>query len=247
MTAETRRDGNALALATGDVGITTAAVTIRVMKVGARQMTQAIFRQLPADRLVDEEAVALRGVPWGWVNYTWGDQAGRNYVVQFGAELRRCNVRLIRSSAFRFDFSYSNRPPSGYTEMAETLDGLVRGLAVLELLDEATPPAKSYSRHFDFGTHRERVHGDIAHDAGQFSSPWHGLVTPASYFVTGQAIAASRAHARGWLARNHGGDVTRPEMERRIEALRLRVVDYCRRWDELMAQVEAIGQLFVAV
>jgi hypothetical protein len=58
-------------ISTHDARITTVQVEIQALKIGRKQMTLSIFRQLPLDDLVDYATTHLRGVPWGWVNYWW--------------------------------------------------------------------------------------------------------------------------------------------------------------------------------
>lgn len=43
------------------------------MRIGAKQMTLAVFRQLPKSAIVCQETGNLCGVPWGLVNYNPGD------------------------------------------------------------------------------------------------------------------------------------------------------------------------------
>jgi hypothetical protein len=72
---------------------------IRVMKVGKKQVTMGLFRQLPRDILLDPATLQLRGVPWGHVNYWWdgdGAYAGHgtqlHVVWQLGDVLKRAIV-----------------------------------------------------------------------------------------------------------------------------------------------------------
>ena len=58
-------------LKTNQVSIETLSVTIQALQVNKKQMTQAVFKQLPLGKL------NLEGMPgkfdqeiWGWVNYT---------------------------------------------------------------------------------------------------------------------------------------------------------------------------------
>lgn len=84
-----------LVLNATETTITTASVTIRTLRVGTKQLTQAVFRQLPTRDLVDEDTLKILGTVWGWVNYNpdpiWN---GRQFVAQFGEELCRCPLHL---------------------------------------------------------------------------------------------------------------------------------------------------------
>jgi hypothetical protein len=51
--------------------IKTATVEIKTLRIGAKQMTLSVFRQLPEKHIIDREDrdFFLRGEPWGLVNY----------------------------------------------------------------------------------------------------------------------------------------------------------------------------------
>jgi hypothetical protein len=73
--------------------IRTCVVEIKSLTVSGKQVTQALFRQLHEEDLIDWETVALRGIPWGRVNYHTGCADCRSHdhlVWQIGSELRRC-------------------------------------------------------------------------------------------------------------------------------------------------------------
>jgi hypothetical protein len=83
-----------VALEAAAAEITTASVSIHILRVGNRQLTMGTFRQLPTRELIDPVKVELKGVVWGWVNYLC-DHSGehRQFVVQFGESLCRCGQR----------------------------------------------------------------------------------------------------------------------------------------------------------
>ncbi len=56
-------------LTTDDVTIKTLAVEVKVMKIDKRQVTLAVFRQLPEEPILDILTGELIGIPWGRVNY----------------------------------------------------------------------------------------------------------------------------------------------------------------------------------
>jgi hypothetical protein len=76
--------------------ITTAAVTIQALTIGAKQVTQSVFRQLPEAELIDHDG-ALNGEPWGVVRYhpdkcDSSPFAHRHIVWQRGDQLLRARV-----------------------------------------------------------------------------------------------------------------------------------------------------------
>jgi hypothetical protein len=75
--------------------ILTTTVSIQVLKVGRKQMTQAVFRQLINEPILSREDGGLQGHCWGRINYHWdcGLHAPHLHVVwQKGQELRRSCV-----------------------------------------------------------------------------------------------------------------------------------------------------------
>jgi hypothetical protein len=80
--------------------VQTVQVEIKALKVGKKQVTMGLFRQLPLGELLDTDTLQLRGLPWGRVNYWWeGDgrdgllPGNKVHVVwQAGDELRRAVV-----------------------------------------------------------------------------------------------------------------------------------------------------------
>jgi hypothetical protein len=49
--------------------IKTASVEVKTLTISGKQVTLAVFRQLPARDIISDEGPALKGVPWGTVNY----------------------------------------------------------------------------------------------------------------------------------------------------------------------------------
>lgn len=83
-------------LTTETATITTAAIEIRTLTIGRKQVTLAVFRQLREEPLIAEDGT-LNGVPWGAVNYhpdKCGDDRLKHWhiVWQRGDELLRSRV-----------------------------------------------------------------------------------------------------------------------------------------------------------
>jgi hypothetical protein len=80
--------------------IKTAIIEIKALTVGGRQVTQALFKQLEEERLIDEDTLLLKGVPWGRVNYHAGclpDTGDHCHVVwQWDDQLRRSCIARRR-------------------------------------------------------------------------------------------------------------------------------------------------------
>jgi len=69
-------------------------VTVKAVRINGRKMTQAVFRQIQGESLVDLETCRLRGLPWGQVNYreSGHNAPGVHVLWQKENELRRCVV-----------------------------------------------------------------------------------------------------------------------------------------------------------
>lgn len=52
-----------------NVRLKSVSVTIRAIQIDNKQMTQAVYNQLPAVSLWDPVKEAPRGIVWGWVNH----------------------------------------------------------------------------------------------------------------------------------------------------------------------------------
>jgi hypothetical protein len=78
----------------------TVQVDVHALRVGHKQMTQSVFRQLRPEHPVDYEKEELRGDLWGTVNYFWkgcsthwnGQVEHLHLIWQLGDELRRCCI-----------------------------------------------------------------------------------------------------------------------------------------------------------
>ena len=102
-----------ISMEASQASITTATVTIKVLQVNSRQLTQSTFRQLPVRELIDWRTLELLGVVWGWVNYTPAGCSPRDtqFVTQFGSQLCRCPVWLheIRPLTYADEYTSDGR------------------------------------------------------------------------------------------------------------------------------------------
>lgn len=79
------------------VSLDTVAIAVQAIRVGRKQMTQAVFKQLSAKHPYDFVASCSRGVLWGVVNYFWdgcdscaiGNKSHLHTVWQDGEQLFR--------------------------------------------------------------------------------------------------------------------------------------------------------------
>jgi hypothetical protein len=153
-----KREGSLVALEAEDATISTATITIKTMQVGKKQMTQSVFRQLPEAQLVNEDEVRLFGLPWGWVNYHWGDidSHSTHFVFQLGGKLFR--------SAFRIRFSDTlcgaTRGPKPYLNLRCKWEKEAEALYLAAILEGWTPDRANESHERWNGRVRSEVFGD---------------------------------------------------------------------------------------
>jgi hypothetical protein len=56
-------------LETDNIHVLTATVTIKTLTLSGKQMTLAVFRQIPEKSLFHPDTWEPQGIPWGYVNY----------------------------------------------------------------------------------------------------------------------------------------------------------------------------------
>ena len=93
------------------VTIEALAVTIQSLRVGRKQMTQSLFRQLPKRSIIDDETGEIMGTPWCYVNYYWGDCTKNHLHVvwEYGGKIYRdCfyATRNIKWGCFQWHAQY---------------------------------------------------------------------------------------------------------------------------------------------
>jgi hypothetical protein len=124
--------------------ITTATVEVKSLTITGKQVTLSVFRQLLNEPLVDEETAELRGVPWGTVNYFWGDcKPDHLHVVwQKGDELRRACVYKPRwpylyAKETEDDDTDDPHVPSIMFDVTSAVEDRIKDWVALRLLEGA--------------------------------------------------------------------------------------------------------------
>lgn len=81
-----------------DVQIKELTVEIKSLTVGRKQLTLSLMRQFIDESIINEQEMLLKGVPWGFINYFWGEGKNKtpehylHLIWQKGSELRRCII-----------------------------------------------------------------------------------------------------------------------------------------------------------
>jgi hypothetical protein len=100
-------DSGVVLLKAAEASVTTCTVTIKAIKINNRQMTQAIFNQMPCEELFDERTleVAETTTVWGWVNYRPKDalRDHTQFVAQKAERLVRCQVKIRQLDKKSYD------------------------------------------------------------------------------------------------------------------------------------------------
>ena len=103
-------------------------VTVQALMIAGKQMTLAVFRQLPREPLIDYSTVTLQGIPWGYVNYhnkDCGCEKHLHIVWQRGNEL--CQ--------------YVYNPKSFIWEHTTAMEEAVKNVIVKQTLEEKWYPS----------------------------------------------------------------------------------------------------------
>lgn len=104
---------------TDEVEVKTVIVEIKAIKIGKKQMTQAVFKQLKVENIISNE-IDLKGTPWGIINFTIknGPKYGigtQHIIWQKGNELRRCwNNSAHENRTFRKNLLLEYAPSQNF-------------------------------------------------------------------------------------------------------------------------------------
>lgn len=237
----TIRTNNIVALDAEDATISTATISIKAIQVGKRQMTQSVFRQLPVAPLVDEVNVCLLGIPWGWVNYHWGDihESFTQFIFQVGSRLHR-NAFRIRTHERHADYDWAPIPVKGFHR---EFGNLVEAFHYARIV-EGWRPVQSDRRSWNFRCHSNAIPSQAYVETFPANIGYLTSKEDNDYY------ARVRADVRTELLGNVEeaiGDVEPSEqIWERIRQLDRRATDFNRRWDALMQQLRGVEQLYIA-
>jgi hypothetical protein len=79
-----------------DASIQERQVTVRVLTIGAKQVTQALYRQLVEEHAINQVTGELKGAIWGWVNLhdkDCGDGVHRHVIWEGNGQLKRSETK----------------------------------------------------------------------------------------------------------------------------------------------------------
>lgn len=127
-----------------DVQIKGLTVEVKSLTVGRKQLTLSLMRQFIYEDIIDEEHMLLRGVPWGFINYFWGDKkdcSTEHYlhlIWQKNSELRRCILRKKYNDYDKRNFiNYCVKEINKFnTEITDLYKGLDEDVKSLKDMEE---------------------------------------------------------------------------------------------------------------
>jgi hypothetical protein len=238
--------GNGVALAAHEAIIQTASVNIQTLRVGKKQVTMGLFRQLPRDILLDPQTLQLRGVPWGHVNYWWdGDGSGSVYhtqassaklhvVWQLGDTLKRAIVHEAPDGATMYDFQ---------DRLQMALDNWV--LAQLPLTQ-----ACEFVDGFPYQVRLDgRLYRVFLPDREELSVVRMYCLYRTTPENAGQAYSRAKAYDAydALVAARDLTSLTPPMLRERAMAIEREQEAYKRQWAKQWQVLSALPQLFIAV
>ncbi|WP_131784453.1 hypothetical protein [Protofrankia symbiont of Coriaria ruscifolia] len=209
--------------------ITTAAIEIKTLTVGGKQVTLAVFRQLYNEPLYDPLTWEAAGVPWCRVNYhpdkCAGDREHEHIVWQKGDELRRTRIDYRRDGLW-------DVPVFGYD------DGAVLCLKVGHHPDiqiDRAPVALDV---------RGEMHVSFDRDGGRAATKLHIKNHRVAEMIIHRAglVAFSQAHAE-----HHTDPAACAEARAAIEQRARQSDDWLANADRCWDEVQNLDQVFIAV
>jgi len=201
----------------------TLSVSVKVMKMGPKQVTLAVFRQLDEEPLIDDETVALRGVPWGRINYCQKNKCPEaihlHIVWQMGEQIFHSLV-----------------PRRADLKSSVQLRRLSNGLVALKFLDW-TDQRPEYE-HIE----RDREIPNL----GTWASIYNGM----ELFDVGMwtpTVRAARARFAEEARRTHVADFSITHVEKQVERYEALDATHRRTYAEHYQALSDMDLLFIAV
>lgn len=235
----------------------TCEITVKVVKIGKRNITRSIFQQLPTRDLIDTTVPALfdGAEVWGWLNLH-NSTVLPTFVVQHGKHLYRCQQKIVRSHSF-CDYSNATKTYHGFLE---EIYHLTDAWYVATILDKAPNIEFEEEDHGIRVPQFSRLGGKITKkgDTCEFRGAVRDFLDPPTIFLgrSGDYRTERRepynADARAELTRliveRGGGEYAidpKYWLEQMAECNR-RAETYAQKWDAIMDQLEAAEQLYIA-
>src|SRR5262245_33314229 len=240
-----KEEGVSVVLKVQEAKVQTAHVTIQALKVGTKQVTMGLFRQLPLETLLDTKTLQLQGVPWGYVRYWWeGD--GRSYEQSQSNALHlvwQDGDRLCRGMV-------SESPPQSLRHHWEERERqLMTDIFLLRLPHTAPVDCYNFKNPYHYGLSDEQVWIDnialkLRLDQGERYAintycQWRDSNSPTTGWPELEALLQKRELV--------GGPELLGEREEALGHWQASVARYQARWARHWQTLNDLPQLFIAV
>lgn len=222
--------------------IKTASIEIKTLTLGNKQMTLAVFRQLPEKDIIDQVACELRGIPWGTINYHTDckDEAEHLHVIwQEENKLYRAKVY----SKIHLQRGYE-------AALSDVREAFKIFTAVMTLNEDWKPESPQKDRDGDcrIGWKHQGETYEFWLGGPTLTSFWR-LWHPTDY-PSFPSEEDARKELRALIARV-GMEPSTATRKETLEKIVEPTVEVFKRWREkwvrLYAELEALDQLFIAV
>lgn len=208
-----------------DVKLKSLSVEIKALTVNGKQMTLAVFRQLPARELWDKQ-FKLLGIPWGRVRYFWGEDKDCTgfQVVWQDADI------LYRS------MHYQPRPVVEYTRKRD-LENRLRDLSLAWPRSEPELVVEDFTPPMEVPDFTKRYHPDMTLERYRLECRQKNI----------DANARHRQQYENDLKQYREKEQARAELAAQIKAIDDRSAAAFAAWTRAHQALEALPQLFIAL
>ncbi|MER5504813.1 hypothetical protein ABT052_05715 [Streptomyces sp. NPDC002766] len=213
--------------------VTTATIEVQALRIGKKQVTQAVFRQLKEEALITDDGT-LKGIPWGTVNYhpdKCSDAPEHLHVVwQNGDQLCRSTVQMPHAG-------YHSHPLAGLYVTARIVDGTIHPAGSDPEVPDTLRLGEKTAQGWSFYTAGQFLVGCMLYrgeiSAGLREDWMRGRSVDAEYAET---FRDALVHA-GLMPQGASGEIA-PHL---LDLL------LARRYEETVYELAELPQLFIAV
>lgn len=214
-------------------------VEIQVVRVGGRQMTLAVFRQLKREPLIDWKTLQLRGVPWGWVNYHRGcsDDVEHLHIVWQDGN------RLLRDDIYPHHISHN---PCWEENQRRAVEALADAVVVRILRFGLNDEDSFWQEVIKNLKQAEVAKCPVGGINIRISTSNSNILREAVYFLW-NGSDKERANAEDLLRQKYGDIPEFQKLWEEAQAAAAEVKKVSKKWNEVYSALKNLPQLFIAV
>jgi hypothetical protein len=212
-----------------DASIKQVAIEVKVIKIDNKQMTLAVFRQLPERPIIHEGTGELTGLPWGRVNYHIGcEEQNLHFHVVWQKENELCRSLV--------SLPWENSVSGRWDKLNDLIHKTAKGFLFTQILEGWKPDSSELPDRYALTFQRWEI--KVWLDGYQEKSPW-GIRADGTPYLSDRKL-------REYLQRQQ-----LPESSSGIKPLLLSHLEEQEHlkytWQQTYAELEALDQLFIAV